>query len=64
MNLNEVKSPLMLSIDETAKKSGLSSYTVRTWVKTGKVPCVMIGKKYLISWENFCGFLNSNMSTA
>ena len=60
----EQKAPLMLTIDETAMKSGLSAYTVRTWIKTGKIPYVLIGRKYLISWDNFCRFLNSNMGVA
>lgn len=58
------KAPLMLTIDETANKSGLSAYTIRTWIKTGVLPYVLIGRKYLISWDNFCRFLNSNMGVA
>lgn len=58
------KAPLMLTIDETASKSGLSAYTVRTWVKTRQLPYILIGRKYLISWDNFCKFLNSNMGVA
>ena len=57
----EQKAPLMLTIDETANKSGLPPYTIRTWIKTGVLPYVLIGRKYLISWDNFCKFLNSNM---
>ncbi|RJU69168.1 DNA-binding protein [Coprococcus sp. AM27-12LB] len=60
----EQKAPLMLTIDETASKSGLSTYTIRTWIKTGVLPYVLIGRKYLISWDNFCRFLNSNMGVA
>lgn len=57
----EEQAPLMLTIDETAQKSGLSAYTIRTWVKKGVIPYVLIGRKYLISWNNFCRFLNSDM---
>lgn len=60
----EQKAPLMLTIDETANKSGLPPYTIRTWIKTGVLPYVLIGRKYLISWDNFCKFLNSNMGVA
>ena len=60
----EQKAPLMLTIDETDSKSGLSAYTIRTWIKTGVLPYVLIGRKYLISWDNFCKFLNSNMGVA
>ena len=41
----EQKAPLMLTIDETASKSGLSAYTIRTWIKTGVLPYVLIGRK-------------------
>ena len=60
----EQKAPLMLTIDETASKSGLAPYTIRTWIRTGVLPYVLIGRKYLISWDNFCRFLNSNMGVA
>lgn len=53
----ECKAPLMLTIDETAKKAHLSSYTVRSWVKSGMVKSVKIGHKYLVPWNVFCGFL-------
>ena len=58
---DEQKAPLMLTIDETAEKSGISAFTIRTWVKRGMCPYIKIGRKYLISWSNFCNFLNSNM---
>ena len=60
----EQKVPLMFTIDELANKSSLSSYTIRRWVKEGNLPCIKIGKKHLISWDNFCRFLNSNMGVA
>ena len=56
--IEECKAPLMLTIDETAKKAHLSSYTVRSWVKSGMVRSVKIGRKYLISWNGFCSFLS------
>lgn len=58
------KAPLMFTIGEVAEKSGLPAYTIRTWIKTGSLPVVRIGRKYLISWDNFIKFLNSNMGVA
>ena len=60
----EIRVPLMLTIEETAEKSGLSVYTIRTWIKRGKLKHIKAGRKYLISWDNFCDFLNSDMSIA
>lgn len=36
----EQKAPLMLTIDETASKSGLSAYTIRTWIAYVRVSTV------------------------
>lgn len=57
----EEKVPVMLTIQQTADKSGISSYTVRRWVNEGVLPSITIGRKKLISWSNFCMFLNGNL---
>lgn len=62
--VEERKCPTMLTIEQTAEKSGLPPYTIRQWVKRGSLAHIMIGHKYLISWDRFCDFLNSNMGVA
>ena len=52
--------PEMLTIQETAKRSGLSAYAVRRLArsKEGQAFTVKIGAKYLINWERFTAFFN------
>jgi excisionase family DNA binding protein len=39
----------MLTIVEAAEKYGLAVHAVRCWVKSGELPAVKCGKKYLIA---------------
>ena len=57
----ERKCPQMLSIVQIARKSGLSYYAVRSFVKSGACPHVTVGNRSYISWNKFCEFLESNM---
>lgn len=56
--------PLMLSIKETAAKSGLSVATVRALIKAGKVVHINTGRKYLINWERFIEYLDRGETVA
>ena len=60
MQTNETNFPEMLTIDQTAKRSGLSAYAVRKLARssTGQAFTVRVGTKYLINQENFAAFLN------
>ena len=33
--------------------------TIRTWAKTGQLPCMRSGSRILISWAAFCSFVTS-----
>ena len=50
----------MLTIQETAERSGLSPYMIRKLVHSndGQVFTVRIGEKYLLNWERFRAYLN------
>lgn len=52
--------PEMLTIQETAERSGLSEYSVRKLArsKEGQAFTVRIGAKYLLNWERFTAFFN------
>lgn len=52
--------PEMLTIDQTAKRSGLSAYAVRKLARssTGQAFTVRVGTKYLINWGRFTAFFN------
>ena len=52
--------PEMLTIDQTAKRSGLSAYAVRKLARSskGQAFTVRVGMKYLINWGRFTAFFN------
>lgn len=52
--------PEMLTIDQTAKRSGLSAYAVRKLARSskGQAFTVRVGTKYLINWGRFTAFFN------
>jgi len=52
-----MKQPEMLTINEAAKKSGLATYALRRWVKSGDLPTVSTGRKVLIAADNLQRFL-------
>jgi len=52
-----VPEKVVLTIKETVKRSQqmgmpLSEYTLRRALRTGAIPCRVLGKKYLIAWPN------------
>ena len=58
MNENMVKVPVMLSIRETAKRTGISQYVLRRWIAEKRIVCVTCGKKYLVNYDSVLGLLN------
>ena len=44
---------------EQAQKNGihLSVYTIRRAIKSGQLPCRIVGHTYLISWDNLVQWL-------
>ena len=50
--------PTMLTIKETAQKSGVAEHYLRQLVAARKIVFVRAGKKYLINFEKFIDFLN------
>lgn len=55
--------PELLTITQVAERAGLPKNTIRVWVSDGVIPCIVVRKKHLISWEKFLVFLNSDMNT-
>lgn len=49
--------PRMRTIPQTAKLTGFSEYTLREWVKEGKLTHVKAGRKTLINLDKFYEFL-------
>ncbi|MBQ1903971.1 MAG: helix-turn-helix domain-containing protein [Ruminococcus sp.] len=54
--------PTMLTIKEAAALvQGLTEYRVRELCKSGELPCIMAGKKYLINKDTLYKFLNNEL---
>ena len=54
--------PVMLTIKEASEYViGLSEYQIRKLCKSGKLPCIMAGKKYLINKDTLYKFLSGEL---
>ena len=40
----------------------LSEYTLRRAIRSGQLPCRIVGRTYLIAWENVVRWLNCDPS--
>lgn len=58
MNFDNNVIPKMLTINETAKQTGLPAYFIRQCVLQGKIKYIKAGKKYLINLDKLVEFLN------
>lgn len=57
-SLPNKKLPAMLTIKEAAKQvPGFTEYQIRRLCKSGELPCVMAGKKFLINRDNLYKYL-------
>ena len=54
--------PIMLTIKQAATLfDGLTEYRVRELCKSGQLPCIMAGKKYLINKDTLYKFLSGEL---
>jgi len=58
---NEI--PTMLTIVETAKKTGLAKHYIRQCCLQNKIVHVRCGKRILVNFNRFCEFLNNGDHT-
>jgi len=60
---NEINVPEMLTIAETAKKTGLAAHYIRQCCLTNKIVHVRCGKRYLVNIPKLVEFLNTGDQT-
>ena len=60
--MEEMKIPTMLSIPDTAKRTGLSKTYIRQLCWDRKISFVKSGSKYLVNLEKLVEFLNTPQS--
>ncbi len=58
MNLTTSLIPHMVTINEAAKATGVSAYTVRRLVKQNQIISIKAGTKYLVDFDRFIEYLN------
>ena len=51
--------PEMLTIRETAKRTGLSYDCIRKLCLSGEIVFMRVGRKYFINFSRFCDYLNN-----
>ena len=61
-NKNENKITMLTIKEAAALVDGLTEYRIRELCKTGKLPCFMAGKKYLINKEILHKFLSGELA--
>jgi len=55
------KIPHICTIAQLSEETGISYHTIRRWVKQGKFNVLRSGRKYLINFDIFIKFLNSEL---
>lgn len=58
MNLTTSLIPHMVTINEAARATGVSAYTVRRLAKQNKIIYIKSGTKFLINLDRFVEYLN------
>lgn len=50
--------PVMLTIKETAEKSGLPYSAIRKMCLCNEITYIKLGRKFLVNWNKFLEYLN------
>lgn len=61
--MSERKTVEMLSLRETAKRTGLSYGYLRRLCLHGAIPCIRCGRKFLINFDRLVEMLNKGTLT-
>ena len=48
MRKEGIMTQLVISVKDAAQSLGLSPYTLRSWIKAGKIPSVRLGKRVMV----------------
>lgn len=57
MEIEAYTIPRVIGIKQAAAEFGISEYTLRLWIKTGRLPVVLCGRKQLINCTTLSKFL-------
>jgi excisionase family DNA binding protein len=56
--------PQMLPIDALPDRLGVSQWTVRTWVRQGRIAYTKVGRRLLVKTEDVAALLEENYRAA
>ncbi|MGH8695715.1 MAG: helix-turn-helix domain-containing protein [Burkholderiales bacterium] len=56
--------PQMVPVDAVAARLGVSGWTVRTWLRQGRVPFVKFGRRVLVKTDDVEALLAANYKPA
>jgi excisionase family DNA binding protein len=51
--------PQMMSVKSFAKRLDVTEWTVRTWIRQGRIPHIKFGRRVLIRIDDVQGLLNA-----
>lgn len=60
-NVVQFKIPTMLTIKETAQRTGMAEFFIRSLATNNQIVHVRCGRKYLINLEKFIEYLNTSL---
>ncbi len=59
-----VEIPQTMPIDVLAERLGVSPWTVRTWLRQGRIPYFKVGRRLLVKTADVTALLEENYRTA
>jgi excisionase family DNA binding protein len=59
-----VEIPSAIPVDALAERLGVSAWTVRTWVRQGRLPYIKIGRRVLVRTEDAVRLLEASYRPA
>jgi excisionase family DNA binding protein len=54
----------LMSIEDLERDSKVSRFTWRTWIRSGKLPAVRLGRRVLVDEKDYAKFLRANLKPA
>lgn len=57
-----IRAPLLLTVPEIHKKTGLSIYMIRRMIEEEKVVTIRLGRKIFVNYDSMIRFLNGETS--
>jgi excisionase family DNA binding protein len=60
----QLEIPEAVAVDEVARRLGVSGWTVRTWLRQGRIPYYRFGRRLLVKIDDVARLLEENYQPA